>query len=193
MVRQNRRMLSKTPRGVGGLVLSGAGRQGTGAARFRTGAVVSAVDAGMDTKRVSGPADPATTTRDIVVIKKVTVPVLASLTGTFTLTNVALEAALPACLGTYRIQKVSVYAPASVDSFVSLTDLTSDEAQFVDYGTQGSVRPQIHIRPSWMLRNHWYDKATAVSFYSALTLGVATAPGTQLIFQITVELRIPVP
>jgi hypothetical protein len=141
----------------------------------------------MDTKRVNGPSDPVATTRDVVVTKKVTIPVVGAPGTLIAVTNVMIASVLPPTNFTYRIQKASFYGAADPGGSVTVTDLKSDEAEFVDYGTSGSVRPQIHLRPAFELRNAWYDKATANDFYT-VEFGSAS-PSSQGLLQLTLEVR----
>jgi hypothetical protein len=155
------------------------------------GTIVRAVDAGMDTRRVNGPSDPVTTTVDVVFTKKITYRLVQTGTTPVQVTNAILISELPAVRLTYRIQKVSFYAQAAAGQFIEVVDFKSDEASFVDFGTQGSVRPQIHLRPAWQLRNQWWDNATAETFYECLS--GAGVPGIPIILQATLEVRLMVP
>jgi hypothetical protein len=69
-----------------------------------------------------------------------------------------------------RLEHVSVYAPADNVGYVRvrMADQTSgaalvlgDGRTFEDFGTQGALRPQIHLRPCLSIRNVWYDSASA--------------------------------
>jgi len=144
----------------------------------------------MEPKRVNGPSDPATTTVDCVFTKKITIVLPVPDTVGGNVTDDLITGELPPVGLTYRIQKVSFYAPAAANAFIEVNDLKSDEAGFVDYGTQGSVRPQIHIRPAWQLRNAWFDRGTSETFYSVFGNGGASST---VIVQMTVEVRIHVP
>jgi hypothetical protein len=146
----------------------------------------------MDTKRVNGPSDPISTTVDCVFTKKVSYHVEVPSTG-LALTNVLIATQLPAVSYQYRIQKLSCYAPATAEASLQVGDQQSDEAIFIDYGTQGSIRPQIHLRPSWELRNKWFEKATVETFYQIHATGGGTAPSmTTVIIQLTLEIRLDV-
>jgi len=143
----------------------------------------------MATTRVSGPADPVTTTGDVVFTKRIT---FRATGATGTITDVQLTSVLPLVGSyTYRLVKLSFYAAADATSFVELVDEKTDQATFVDYGTQGSIRPQVHIRPSWQLRNQWFEKGTAETFYTWRTH--AAQPASNAVVQATLEVRLSAP
>lgn len=75
------------------------------------------------------------------------------------------------------------------DVGVAVSDETSDLAHFSDYGTYGSIRPQIHIRPSFEVRQRWYGIDDQTALY---TLRVSTGNAICII-QPTVEVRFPGP
>jgi len=65
-----------------------------------------------------------------------------------------------------RLEHVSVYAPADVTGYVRvrMADTSSGAANvygdgrtFEDFGTQGALRPQVHLRPCLSIRNVWYE------------------------------------
>ena len=141
----------------------------------------------LSTTRVSGPMDPVATTVDVVITKKSSVTITLSNSFHF-LTTSELETALPSIAGaTYRLQKISFYAPAASSSYVRVLDVASDEASFVDYGTQGSIRPQIHLAPSLQLRQRWFvAKEAAANLYEIRGVGTDI-----IVIQFTVEIRLP--
>jgi hypothetical protein len=145
----------------------------------------------MGTTRVNGPADPLAATRDIVVTKRVLFR-LTLAAGTVDLTPARIAGHLPAIPAglEYRIQKASFYAAAANDSFLSVDDLTSDLASFSDFGTQGSVRPQVHLVPALELRQTWIPSGATgpVAIYH-----IASAPVTgTIVVSLTLEIRLRV-
>lgn len=143
------------------------------------------------TTRVGGPADPKTCTRDIVVEKSIVLPV-ASAVLPVTLTSEMLAAWLPVVAGlTFRLQKISIYGHdgAGEGERLEVTDLASDLAGFIDFGTFGQQRPQIHLAPALELRQRWLVKGTSVDLYSITGSG---GVGTFWIVGATLQVRLPV-
>jgi len=64
-----------------------------------------------------------------------------------------------------RLEHLSVFAPASdagyvrvrIPPFVATAGSGGDGKTFEDFGTQGSLRPVVHIRPALSLRDRWFD------------------------------------
>jgi hypothetical protein len=140
----------------------------------------------LSTTRVQGPVDPSTTTKDVVVEKKITFRLVA-LAGTASINNTDLSAQLPSAAGTVRLQKLSVYGEAVDNGFIEVTDVTSDLASFRDYGTTGSIRPQVHIAPSLVVRQRFIPLNAAAALYTLRT----TATGS-IVVVATVEVRLSV-
>jgi hypothetical protein len=93
----------------------------------------------------------------------------------------------------YRIVKFSVYGAAAPGSFVSIRDsetsasiLGTDAFRFEDFGTQGSVRPAIHLQPNWLFRTTWYSLAATANTESYI---IKTLPDSEIIIQYTLELE----
>ncbi len=145
----------------------------------------------LETKLVNGPTDPRTALSDLIFTKVfTTTQILAS--GTATITAATIKALLSTSVTaaySFRIQKISAYASAAAGSFVGVQLSSSDEGQYIDYGTQGSVRPQVHIRPSMQFRQTWLNNATPATNLFSLT-GTAT---DTVVLQITLEVRIALP
>lgn len=143
----------------------------------------TATQLGLETKLVNGPPDPRSTNRDYVLTKVATgVATLAGAAGK--IDNVLISRMIPAAAKAFRINKVSVYAPAQVNSFIQLSDVTSDLASFEDYGTQGSVRPQIHVRPALQLRETWHEPTSTTTYYN-----LRGGQMDQIVVQLTLEVR----
>ncbi len=145
---------------------------------------------GTDTRRVTGPRFPDTVTNDVVVTKRFagTGPMSA---GVGTLTWATLVGIINVT-GPYtaRLQKISFYGDAfgsGTYGSLTVTDLTSDEASFRDFGTDGAVRPQIHLSPALMLRQNWVTNSNTNALYTVVDSN-NTATAYSVYF--TVELRI---
>jgi hypothetical protein len=143
------------------------------------------------TTRVNGPSDPPTTTKDVVVEKRVSFRTPAQVIGVSTITSDTISAQLPNVTGlTFRIQKLSVYDDATTGAGIELNDLTSDLASFRDYGTAGSIRPQVHITPALEVRQRWFVKGTPVPVYTIRGDSATDVGGAVTV--VTVEMRLPV-
>jgi hypothetical protein len=138
------------------------------------------LDPVMETRRVSGAVNPLPTTKDVVITKRITVPL--STTESTPLTVANLVSALPSGTFEIRLQKISFYGNSTdaASSELNVADLTSDLAAFVDFGTPGHQRSQIHLTPAFELRQKW--------FTSSDTTGIYTVNGTAVV-QATVEVR----
>lgn len=108
------------------------------------------------------------------------------------LTNV-----IPATNYTARLQKLSVYGGSLVTSSTNtteyietlkLTDLTSDQASFVDSRVPGQSVAQIHVSPALMIRQQWVFQSNTTSLYTINVIDGASAGAVYVYF--TVELRI---
>jgi len=173
-----------------------AGKASLGAAMRRLGGsqagkvTASMQDRFLATTRVNGPNDPPTTTKDVVVEKRLSFRIPLAVIGVSTVTSDTISAQLPNVTGlTFRIQKLSVYDDATTGSSIELNDLTSDLASFRDYGTAGSIRPQVHITPALEVRQRWFVKGTPVSIYTILRGSAIAGTGVAVV---TVEMRLPV-
>jgi hypothetical protein len=138
---------------------------------------------GLETRLVSGPADPRSTNRDYV-LTKVATGVVALTAGAGKIDNTLVARMVPTATKLFRIHKVSVYAPASATGFIKVADVLSDEGSFEDYGTQGSMRPQVHLRPALHVREQWFDPTTTNDFYN-----LTGSTTDNIVVQLTLEVR----
>jgi len=145
----------------------------------------------LETKLVNGPSDPRTTLSDTVFTKVFTTTVtLAGGAANLGSSQIgALISSNNTALLSYRIQKVSVFASATDSAFVGVQLALSDEASYRDYGTAGSLRPQVHLRPSLEFRQTWRDIPGSNVNLLALSGGTTDV----LIVQLTLEVRVPLP
>jgi len=144
---------------------------------------------GMTTSLVVGPIDPPATTNNIVGTKRIREKVQL-VAGNGILTFATLLTCLPLTTPEIRIMKLSVWASATAGSFLQCVMTSgisnSDVATFTDEGTQGAMRPQIHIRPSFNFRNTWYSAASAGGTPVATFGGTAT---DLLVVDVTLQFR----
>jgi hypothetical protein len=140
----------------------------------------------LSTTRVQGPIDPSTVTKDVVIEKKITFRKVA-LAGATAIDNTDLSAQLPNVVGSVRLQKLSVYGEAVDNGFIEVTDVTSDLASFRDYGTTGSIRPQVHIAPSLAVRQRFVGIGSGVVLYRLATVATGS-----VVVVATVEVRLSV-
>lgn len=135
---------------------------------------------------VNGPVDPRPISRDIIVTK--TFEYIPVGTGLLSITPAFVAAAFPGgatVFTRFRLVKLSAYGPAVANGQIRVV-MTEDEADFVDHGTQGSVRPQLHISPTFNQRNIWLDSSAS----TVIATGDQNSTGQQgVIYQITVEMR----
>ena len=158
-------------------------------------------DQNLETLRTTGPFDPCPTTSDVAVKHKFTVKVTSAADGLFIangqfFANLTPHVATAFSFDRFRVLKISAFAPASAGSFISAKGLTgstvaqlitTDEFNFIDYGTQGSRRPVLHIIPNLQVRQTWFPVNVNVGeFFQFQTL-----PSTEIILQVTLELRTP--
>jgi hypothetical protein len=147
----------------------------------------------MEATRARGPTDPAPTTFDVSLTHKFTHSAVTGTDGRLVIDTPFIRNGIPGLatvFDRYQVVKVSVFAPATQDSFVrysqssSTADAGFDQANFIDYGTQGARRPSLHIIPSFAARNRWLamDDTTQFAIITAL-------PDVLIVSQITVRLR----
>lgn len=147
-------------------------------------------DVGMRTTLVTGPPDPPQTTPDLIIQKRVLIRITVDAAGTPLQPSDISARILGATVTGYliRLMKLSVYgSQIDEDQSITVNDETSDLATFVDFGTYGSVRPQIHIRPSFEVRQRWFGVQDQTPLY---TLSV-TSGSSIVIVAATVEVRFP--
>jgi hypothetical protein len=146
---------------------------------------VAKIDPVMDTVLVAGNPEPRATQGSITTTKVTTV--LKTLSATSQLLASDIAANLPTGTYTFRVLKASFYGPSDDITDIKVADLTSDESEFIDFGTAGAQRSQVHIRPSFQVRNTWYGSAAVTPLYDVNTLNSAT--GLQFVANLTVEVR----
>jgi len=158
------------------------------ARRFQSRGSARVDPAGMSTKLVGGPQDPPPTDLRITGVKRLRKKLqLAAGTGIMTLGNVRSCLALGAAYE-FRVMKFSVWASAGANSLLQVTFPTASDGDFATYadeGTQGAVRPQVHLMPNFQFRSRWFGAADD-------TQNLANFVGTAtdlLVVDVTVEYR----
>jgi hypothetical protein len=146
----------------------------------------------MKTTRTSGPYDPPPTNENITGIKRLRKK-LQLVAGVGSITIADLFSCLPitfATTGEMRILKLSAWASASANSLLTVVFPIGNGASpgdiqtWADEGTQGALRPAIHLTPNFMFRSSWIP--------NTVPLTIATFGGTAtdlLVIDITVEYR----
>jgi len=131
---------------------------------------------------VRGPVDPVPIDNTLKITKRVELATAAGaplgVTGALLFTALQGSNTLFDAL---RVQKVSVYDEAGAGSTVAIAFPGQDEANYIDHGTQGQKRAQIHLMPSFNQRQTWLSGSSAVQF-------TVTTTGVGLI-QVTIEAR----
>jgi len=151
----------------------------------------------MSTVRATGAFDPPQITTNVVGTKKIRhiVPITAGV-GALTLNDI--RACLPLTNPELRILKLSAWGP---DGTVSATSQLSvvfpvglasnlvpgDNAVWVDEGTTGQQRAQVHLTPCFEYRNFWFLTGLAGTTVLA-TFGTTTLI-TSVIVDLTVQYR----
>jgi len=51
------------------------------------------------------------------------------------------------------------------DQSSGAANVLGDGRTLEDFGTQGALRPQVHLRPCLSIRNVWYDSASAAELF----------------------------
>jgi hypothetical protein len=156
----------------------------------------------MSTVRCTGPSDPPQTTTNVVGTKRIrkVVSILASV-GSITLGDI--RNCLPLDNPEIRILKLSVWGqdanpgvtselPSAAISCVfpvgtPPNTIPGDNSTWVDEGTRGQQRAQIHLMPCFEYRNFWFLTGLSAATLIA-TFGQATAT-SQLIVDLTVQYR----
>lgn len=138
----------------------------------------------MSTTRVGGPHDPPPVQKDVIVTKVVQIESVPKDNSSFDITYASVASAIPTCFDMLRIVKISVWAQASPRAKVSIT-VNGDGAQYSDYGTQGSKRPQLHLSPPFTIRQSWQQSSSTVVVASVTALPV----NEPLLIHVTAEFR----
>lgn len=147
----------------------------------------------MASVRVNGSRDPPPILTDVAVTK--TVQLRANFDGTtssYNLTYSGVAAALPTCFDSLRIIKISCWLavpPTSPDTAIKCL-VSEDDATFVDSGTYGQSRPQLHISPPFSVRQRW-NVSTASDIVAVITIepGLATSESASAVIHVTAEFR----
>lgn len=152
----------------------------------------------MSTVQTAGRREPPQITTNVVGVKKIR-KTLSLVAGVGSITVGDIRTCLPLDLPELRIMKLSVWGPdantlgaignVSVVFPVGTASNTSpgDNAVWVDEGTTGQQRAQIHLQPCFEYRNFWFNSGVAASTLIA-TFG-STQSNASLIVDITVQYR----
>jgi len=151
----------------------------------------------MSTVRATGTFDPPQISTNVIGQKKIRhiVPIAAGV-GALTLGDI--RSCLPLTNPELRILKLSAWGP---DGTVSATSQLSvvfpvglatnlvpgDNAVWVDEGTTGQQRAQIHLTPCFDYRNFWF--LTGLASTTVLATFGTTTLATSVIVDITVQFR----
>jgi hypothetical protein len=149
----------------------------------------------MSTTTAKGQIDPPQISTNVVGYKRLRHRItLVASSATLTVSNV--RGCLPITTPEIRITKLSVWASASAGSFIRVVFpiststlvpvLPGDNSVWTDEGTQGSIRPQVHLTPNFDFRNYWITAeipdATALASFTGL-------PTDTIIVDVTVQYR----
>jgi len=155
------------------------------------------------TSRVNGPRDPPDVSNDFLMEKTVQILLPVPVTpGKATVTGATIAAHLPVDPTTttkFRLLKISVWAPAGANNKVQLQMVSSgdvanggdDNALFADNGTQGSVRPQIHVRPGLLGRIRWFSSSSIDPLFTLS--GIDNTAVEQMVVHVSIQLRSTAP
>jgi len=147
----------------------------------------------MATVRTSGPLDPPQTTTNVVGTKRIR-KVVATLLGVGQLTLGDIRSCLPLSTPELRILKISIWGPDGSQISVVFPIGTAsnsnpgDNSVWVDEGTTGQQRAQIHLTPCFEYRNFWFLAGQADATLIA-TFGSTAAVNSNLIVDLTVQYR----
>jgi len=132
---------------------------------------------------VRGPVDPAPIDNTIKITKRVelvTVPATA-LNVNAAMLFTALQGS-STFFDALRIQKISAYDDSAAGSFVQVSFPGQDGANYIDRGTMGQKRAQVHLSPSFEQRATWLGPAVVGSQFAVTTTNAG-------VIQVTVEAR----
>lgn len=132
---------------------------------------------------VSGPNDPVSIKRDILVQKVVETQTTGA---SVSFTNASIYALLDTQATPFfthmRVIKVSVFGPASTGNLPSVSvSINYDGAFFLDRGVGTARAPCLHVRLPEFIRESWYSTAD--------TTGVCVVQLTGTTVQFTIEVR----
>jgi len=155
----------------------------------------------MVSRYTRGTADPEPVRYTVTANHRVQITNPTLTTGVFQVTGSTIAAALPgtgAAWQTFRIKKISAWGTdANTTSptiplglLMNTVDrdggALGDQAEFHDYGTAGSMRPQIHVLPSFAVRQYWFNSSNGnIMAFSSST----TAPPGSIIVNLSLELE----
>jgi hypothetical protein len=146
----------------------------------------------MQATRATGPSDPRQI--DLVIKTSYVGQLLIAGSVPVTVTNGTISARIPGGPGAWsamRVKKISVYG-YTTDGSVGLemlgtnAELDVESATFEDYGTAGSIRPNIHVHPAFVQRMRWYPVASAGTIQIATVIPPPASSGT--VFEFSLEL-----
>lgn len=152
----------------------------------------------MSTVQTGGTRDPPQTTTNVVGIKRIR-KLVNLVAGVGSLTIGDVRSCLPLDAPELRIMKMSVWGPdvtatgpignVSVVFPVGTASNSNpgDNSVWVDEGTTGQQRAQIHLLPCFEYRNFWF--VTGVAAATLIATYGSTTPTGQLIVDITVQYR----
>ncbi len=132
---------------------------------------------------VNGPVDPLPINNDVVVTKRVELSLTSAtpLDVTGAKLSTALQASV-AYFDTFRIQKISAYDEASTGAEITVDFPGFDGGNFVDRGTAGQRRPQLHLSPTFSQRSTWGALTDTATLFTA----TAAVGG---VLQVTIQVR----
>jgi len=153
----------------------------------------------MSTTRARGLVDPQQTTTNIVGSKRIR-KIVALVSGVGSLTLGDVLGCLPLTTPEIRVFKLSVWGNdvaslscvfpvfnPPVNSLPALQGIPGDNSSWVDEGTPGSQRAQIHLTPNFEFRNAWLS---TVNNGNAAVLATFAASGTSAPGQLIVDLSL---
>jgi hypothetical protein len=153
--------------------------------------VIAAVRADGASKSFNGPFDPPQVTNDILVTKKVQIITNLPATGAIKVSaaQIAAYTAVEPIDLRIRLLKISAWAPAGPGTRIRLimSETNGDQAEYSDSGTQGSRRPNVHVRPSFLTSMDWRVGTSADAYCTIDNDGSALEE--QCTIQVTVEMR----
>jgi hypothetical protein len=146
----------------------------------------------MKTTRTRGPSDPPPTNTNITGMKRLRKKVqLVAGVAALTFADVGNCLPIESTTAEIRVVKLSAWASATAGSLLivkfpigALPSVVGDNQTWTDEGTQGAMRPAVHLIPNFAFRNQWVSASNVAQ--------VATFGGTAtdlLVVDITVEYR----
>jgi hypothetical protein len=153
--------------------------------------VIAAVRADGASKSFNGPFDPPQVTNDILVTKIIQIVTNLPATGAVAISaaRIATATSVEATDLRIRLLKVSAWSPASAGTRIRLimSETNGDQAEYSDSGTQGSRRPAVHVRPSFLTSMDWRVGTSTDAYFTIDNDGSGLEE--QCTIQVTVEMR----